>query len=119
MPTVTFVNEKKSVEVPPGSNLRREAIKAGIQLYPVPHNYVNCMGFGLCTSCRVMVKKGLENCSNQGLFEKVSMTMHPLTFFARIGNESNLRLACQMQVNGDVEVQTQPEMNWHGEKFWS
>lgn len=120
MPTVTFVNEKKSIEVPAGANLRREAIKAGVQLYPVPHNYVNCMGFGLCTSCKVIVKKGLENCSNQGLYEKFTMlTLNPLTFFARIGNEKTLRLACQMQVNGDIEVQTQPPLNWHGENFWS
>lgn len=119
MPTVTFVNEKKSIEVPAGANLRREAIKAGIQLYPVPHNYVNCMGFGVCTSCKVMVKKGLENVSRQAAYEKVTMMAHPLTFFARLGNESNLRLACQMTVNGDVEVQTQPPMNWHGENFWS
>ncbi|MBM3203313.1 (2Fe-2S)-binding protein [Candidatus Woesearchaeota archaeon] len=119
MPTITFVNEKKSVEVPAGANLRREAIKAGVQLYPFPHNYANCLGMGLCTSCRVIVKKGLENCTNQSLYEKVSMVANPLTFFARLGNESNLRLACQMSVNGDVEVQTQPPMNWHGENFWS
>ena len=119
MPTVTFVNEKKSIEVPAGANLRREAIKAGIQLYPTPHNYLNCRGLGLCTSCRVMVKKGLENCSSQGVYEKATMIMHPLTFFARIGNEKPLRLACQMRINGDVEVQTQPPMNWHGENYWS
>ena len=119
MPTVTFVNEKKSIEVPAGANLRREDIKAGVQLYPTPHNYVNCMGFGLCTSCKVIVKKGLENVSNQGMFEKVAMIAHPLTFFARLGNETNLRLACQMTIKGDVEVQTQPPMNWHGENYWS
>ena len=119
LPTVTFVTEKKSIEVPAGANLRREAIKAGVQLYPTPHNYVNCMGFGLCTSCKVMVKKGLENVSSQGVIEKVAMMAHPITFFARIGNETNLRLACQMTVNGDVEVQTQPPMNWHGENYWS
>lgn len=119
MPTITFVNEKKTVEVPAGSNLRKEAMKAGVQLYPFPHNYANCLGLGLCTSCRVMVKKGLENCSPQGGFEKISMITNPLTFFARLGNEKNLRLACQMQVNGDIEVQTQPPMNWHGENYWS
>ncbi len=119
MPTITFVNEKKTVEVPAGANLRKEALKAGVQLYPFPHNYANCLGLGLCTSCRVVVKKGLENCSKQGMFEKVSMVTNPLTFFARLGNEANLRLACQMQVNGDIEVQTRPPMNWHGENFWS
>ena len=122
MPTITFVNEKKTVEVPAGANLRREAIKAGVQLYPFPHNYLNCLGNGLCTSCRVIVKKGLENCSQQSTFEKLSMTINPLTpltFFARLGHEKDLRLACQMQVNGDIEVQTKPPMNWHGENYWS
>ena len=119
MPTVTFLNEKKTVEVPAGANLRKEAIKAGINLYPFPHNYVNCMGFGICTSCRVIVKKGLENVPQQELREKLAMIAHPLTFFARIGNETNLRLACQMRVNGNLEVQTQPPMNWHGENYWS
>ena len=119
MPTVTFASEKKTIEVPAGSNLRSEAIKAGVQLYPFPHNYVNCMGFGLCTSCRVVVKKGLENCSHQGLLEKAAMIAHPLTFFARLGHEKDLRLACQTQVNGDIEVQTQPPVNWHGENYWS
>ena len=119
MPTITFVAEKKTVEVPAGANLRTEAIKAGVQLYPFPHNYLNCMGFGACTSCRVIVKKGLENCTKQSAFEKVSMVAHPLTFFARLGHESDLRLACQTRVNGDIEVQTQPSMNLHGENFWS
>ena len=30
MPTVTFANEKKTIEVPAGANLRQEAIKAGL-----------------------------------------------------------------------------------------
>ena len=121
MPTITFVTEKKTVEVPAGANLRKEAIKAGVQLYPVPHNLplVNCMGLGLCNSCKVIVKKGLENCTKPSAFEKVSMLIHPLTFFARLGHETDLRLACQLRVNGDIEVQTQPPMNLHGENFWS
>ncbi|HEY4262779.1 MAG TPA: hypothetical protein VGM98_21650 [Schlesneria sp.] len=120
MPTITFVKEKKTVEVPVGANLRKEALKAGVQLYPFPHNYLNCMGFGMCHSCRVTIKKGVENVSPQGIFEKASMNIiNPLTFFARLGNEKTLRLACQMQVNGDVEVETKPPMNWHGENYWS
>lgn len=119
MPTITFVNEKKTVEVPTGANLRKEAIKAGVPLYPFPHNYLNCLGNGLCNSCKVIVKKGLENCTKPSAFEKVSMLIHPLTFFARLGHETDLRLACQLRVNGDIEVQTQPPMNLHGENFWS
>jgi ferredoxin len=35
-----------------------------------------------------------------------------------LGNEQQLRLACQAKVNGDVEVQTKPGLNWHGDRFW-
>ena len=122
MPTITFVNEKKTVEVPAGSNLRKEALKAGVQLYPFPHNMLNCMGFGLCASCKVIVKKGVEKASKPTLVEKFTMNalpLHPILFFARLGHEKDLRLACQMQVNEDIEVQTKPPMNWHGENFWS
>ena len=48
MPKITFVNEKKEIEVPAGANLREEAKKAGIQVYKGVHKYLNCFGFGLC-----------------------------------------------------------------------
>lgn len=118
MPTVTFVNEKKTIEVPAGSILRKEAIKAGIQLHPFPHNLFpcNCHGLGLCGTCRVIIKKGMENCSRPGLRERVPVS--PLYFFSRLGHEKDMRLACQLHVNGDIEVESQPPMNLHGEKFW-
>src|SRR5260370_32473405 len=49
MPKVTFVNdknEKQEIEVPAGSNLRTEARKAGIQLYPRIGKYMNRPGLG-------------------------------------------------------------------------
>lgn len=120
MPTVKFVNEKKSIEVPEGANLRREALKNGIELYSGPHKYLNCMGMGQCASCRVHVVKGQEHCNRPGLLEKLRLLLGPITFFARLGNEDKLRLACKTQVNGDCEVVTHPPINWHGEeKFWN
>ncbi len=56
MPKVVFVNEKKEIEVPAGSNLREEARKAGLQLYAGFSRYLNCLGHGLCGTCRVLVK---------------------------------------------------------------
>jgi hypothetical protein len=29
-----------------------------------------------------------------------------------------LRLSCQAKVYGDIEVETQPPLNLHGERFW-
>ncbi len=120
MPKVTFVNEKKTIEVPDGANLRKEALKAGIPLYPGVHEnwWANCHGLGTCASCRVQITKGIENVNNQGFMEKMRLIAGPITFFARLGHEQDLRLACKTNVHGDIEVQTQPAVNWHGEKFW-
>jgi len=37
MPTITFANEKKEIQVPEGANLRKEALSAGVALYPGLH----------------------------------------------------------------------------------
>jgi len=118
MPKVNFVKEKKTIEVTDGANLRKEAMKSGVELYPGLHRTFNCHGLGQCASCRVQVKKGCDNISKQGLFEKLRLLCGPLTFFARVGHEKDLRLACRTRVHGDIDVETQPELNWHGEKFW-
>ncbi len=118
MPKVVFVNEKKEIEVPAGSNLRDEARKAGLQLYAGFSRYLNCLGHGLCGTCRVLVKKGMENLSPKGTVERISLAAHPITMLARIGHEDEMRLACQVQVNGDCTVETQPPFNWSGENFW-
>jgi ferredoxin len=118
MPTIKFINEKKTVEVPEGANLRKAALRENIPLYKAPSTVLNCHGFGHCGSCRVLIKKGRENVSRQGWFEKLRLIVGPLTFFYRLGRENELRLACRTRVYGDVEVETRPSMNLHGEKFW-
>ena len=60
MPKVVFVNEKKEIEVPPGSNLRTEARQAGIEVHGTVERFLNCLGHGICGTCRVVVKKGTE-----------------------------------------------------------
>lgn len=119
MPTIKFVKEKKSVEVPEGANIRKEAQKNGVEIYSGIHTVLNCHGLGTCASCQVHVKKGAENVSKQGWFERMRLLLGPLTFFARLGREDELRLACQTKVNGDCEIETSPEMNWHGDKYWA
>jgi ferredoxin len=118
MPKITFVNEKKEIDVPAGSNLRDEARKAGIELHPWIFKYpgLNCMGHGLCATCRVLVKKGMDSLSKQGIVEKISLnTIHA---FESIGYEDEMRLACQCTVSGDCTVETKPPMNFSGETFW-
>jgi hypothetical protein len=57
----------------------------------------------------------MDNTSPMGLIEKARLNMS----MAYIGNEDKMRLACQTEVNGDIEVTTTPAMNWFGENFFS
>src|SRR6516164_4223532 len=71
MPKVVFIKgkDKTEVEIPEGAVLRDAAIKAGIQVNYFPlelgngfvGRYLNCHGFGHCGTCKVLVKKGMEN----------------------------------------------------------
>ena len=114
MPKVRFVNEKREIEVPEGANLRQEAMKAGVNLYPLLYKWTNCRGHGLCASCRVLIRKGTENVQPMGGFEKCRLALS----MVYIGNEDKMRLACKCQVQGDLEVETKPPMNLFGDKFW-
>lgn len=114
MSKVSIVNEKKEIEVPQGTNLRTEAMKAGIQVYKGLDRYLNCRGLGLCGTCRVLVKKGMENLSPKGLKERFKLG----TMLSAIGHEQEMRLSCQVQVNGDCSIVTTPDFNWGGDNFW-
>lgn len=115
MPTITFANEKKEIQVPDGANLRRETLQAGVALYPGIHKIANCHGLGTCGSCRVLVTKGMENTSSMGVFEKARLAMS----LAYIGNEETMRLSCQTRVHGDITVTTCPKANLYGDNFFS
>jgi 2Fe-2S ferredoxin len=118
MPKVTIVNEKKEIEVPAGGNLRKEARAAGVEVHGTVESYLNCRGNGLCGTCRVFVKKGMENLSPKTTMEKINFAAHPMSMLASIGHEDEIRLACQVQVNGDCAIETHPPFNWSGENFW-
>jgi ferredoxin len=114
MPKVTIANEKREIEVPAGANLRTALRAAGIQVYAGKDRYLNCRGLGLCGTCRVLVKKGMENLSTKRLQERVRLGVS----LASIGHENEMRLACQVEVKGDCTVDTQPAFNTSGENFW-
>jgi ferredoxin len=118
MPKVVIANEKKEIEVPEGSNLRQELMKAGVPVYGTLETYLNCRGLGLCGTCKVLVKKGMENLNPKTVMEKFNFTFHPLTMMASIGHEDEMRLSCQVEVRGDCTIETRPPLNLSGETFW-
>jgi len=129
MPIVKFIKEKKEIEVAEGANLRKEALNAGVNLYQgingygaSINRYANCMGMGMCGTCRVAIKKGQENTNEMTFVEGIRLKKFPSHdpgCFAYIGNDKEMRLACCCEVNGDIEVETGPEFNWFGENFFS
>ena len=120
MPKVKFVNEKVTVEASEGEDLRSIARRNGVQIYSGPHKILNCMGFGQCCSCNVVIATGKENVTKKGMRERLWKWLNPLLFLKIFSNPAKeVRLACQTRIKGDVEVETHPAINWHGEKFWN
>jgi ferredoxin len=130
MPLVKFVREKKEVEVPEGAVLRTEAIKAGINLNcgvngmgANINRYVNCLGKGMCGTCRVLITKGMENTNHMTRREKLRFKTpiipDPIPALAYVGHEDTMRLACMTKVYGDIEVESCPEVNLFGDNFFS
>jgi ferredoxin len=71
----------------------------------------------------VLIKKGMENTNPMTLREKIRFKV-PLpdpvpVCLAFIGHEDTMRLACMTQVNGDIEVESNPEVDLFGENFFS
>ncbi|MCA9120415.1 MAG: (2Fe-2S)-binding protein [Planctomycetaceae bacterium] len=131
MPIVKFTKENKEIEVPAGSYLREEAVKAGINLNCGVNGYgasvnkhLNCHGFGMCGTCRVLITSGIQNTNQltkreQLRFKTPGFPPDPIPCLAYIGHEDNMRLACMTQINGDIEVESSPEVNLFGENFFS
>src|SRR5438094_1321968 len=107
MPKINILNEKREIEVPAGSNLREELQKAGVEVYQGLTKYLNCFGHGTCGTCKVLVKKGMENVGPKGTMEKMTL----FRMMSAIGLEKEIRLCCQCIVNGDCAVETRPGMN--------
>ncbi len=116
MPTVTFLREGKEIQVEKGANLRQAAMDAGISVYQGPAKLFNCLGNGLCGTCLVYVTEGQENQADMGFLESMHLKTHPITLLHRMGHEQEARLSCQMEVQEDIVVDTEPELNLYGEE---
>jgi ferredoxin len=120
MPKLTITNEKMEIEVAAGANLREEAMKAGAEVYAGINRYVNCFGHGSCGTCKVIVKKGMENLSPKTTLEKLTLWR----MLSNIGHENEARLSCQCQVTGDCTIELRPavplspEPDAKGKFFW-
>jgi ferredoxin len=95
VPKVCFVNENITVDVPAGTRLREVALAQGIPLYRGMWTHVNCLGNGICGRCRLWVLSTKPQRPN--MRERVHRTIR-----------GNMRLACQVSVEEDLQVRTKP-----------
>jgi len=84
---VTFLPDRKEVEVEEGVTLFEAAEKAGVYLNSL------CGGEGVCGKCRVQVTKGRAKADNRSL-----------AFLSREEVQNGYVLACQTRVEDDLEV---------------
>ena len=93
MPVIQFQGQQIECDV--GANLRDVLNDFGIS----PHNgaarFVNCRGFGTCGTCAVRIAGEVTSRTRVETW-RLSFPPHQA--------DSNLRLACQVQVQGDLEV---------------
>ena len=98
MPKVTFLNETTTVEAKKGQTIKEVATEHGIPLHRGLWTWLNCRSHGLCGSCEVWVTELAPNATSaKGLRERLRGKV-----------KGKVRLACQAQVLGDVEVRTLP-----------
>ena len=90
MPKITCFPDNKVIEVRPSKTLLENLLNEDI-----PHTHA-CGGEGNCSTCRVMILEGIENCSN---------ATHLETALAeRLDFPFHVRLACQTKITGNVTV---------------
>lgn len=93
MPKVTAQGKTLYCEL--GANLRQVLRQNGIALHNPPSDRINCRGLGTCGTCAVQVE---GNVSAANWRDRTRRSLPPHTA------ERDLRLACQTQVLGDLQV---------------
>jgi len=106
LPVVKFEREGRSIEVPKGANLRKVALKAGINVYKGINQFLNCQGHGLCGTCRVEIIQGDKNVNSKTPKEEWVLRGK---FLIAHKVKPNLRLSCQVKVEDDIVVLTMPD----------
>lgn len=93
MHTIHFAGE--AVECLDGSNLRTVLLRARLPLYNGAARALHCRGFGTCGTCAVRIEGAVSD-PTPAEKRRLALPPHDLA--------SGLRLACQVSVQGDLNV---------------
>jgi ferredoxin len=105
MPTITVLNEGKTIEAAAGANLRKVLLQNGVAVYHGKDKFLNCLGNGLCGTCRVEVVDGKGAPPMTPLEEAALIGLVP--FYARL-IPKNTRLACRIALANDIQIRSAP-----------
>jgi adenylate cyclase len=90
MPTIRFLPDDVEVQAQSGETVLDASLHAGIA-----HAHA-CGGHARCSTCRVEVTEGIDECAPRTIAEQVLAD--------RLGFAAHLRLACQTIANADLTV---------------
>jgi ferredoxin len=111
MPAIHFENEHKSLDVLPGTNLRKAALKSGIHLYKPLHRvfHLNLDLGPVKFPCGADI---VEVVDGKGVSPRTPEEEAVISgrWILKRKVAPNLRLACQVKVNSDVIVRTMPKL---------
>ena len=108
MPVLTLINEGKTIDASEGENLRKILLKNGVSPYVGKDKLLNCLGNGLCGTCRVEVVDGKGAPAMTPIEELALVGMTPV--YAR-QIPKNVRLSCRINVTKDMSIKTYPQIS--------
>jgi ferredoxin len=93
MPTVSA--QGKTFQCEQGANLRKVLLANGVDVYTGQATVINCRGLGTCGTCAVQVEGEVSEVNWKDRTRRSLPPHNP---------NRDLRLSCQTQVLGDVQV---------------
>ncbi|MCI0695214.1 adenylate/guanylate cyclase domain-containing protein [candidate division KSB1 bacterium] len=90
MPRIYYLPDEREVETEAAESILQASLRAGI-----PHAHA-CGGKARCSTCRVLILEGLENCNPRSPKEK--------KLAERLHFGPEIRLACQTRITGNVKL---------------
>ena len=87
---IHLIKEQQEINCPENSNILKATLAAGI------NHFHACGGQAKCSTCRVSIMEGIENCIPRN--EAEQQMANKLNF------PPEIRLACQTTINGDISI---------------
>ena len=105
MPAIEFKEANVSTTAEEGMDIRKIAHKNKVSVYGGPNKLLNCRGFGLCGTDRIIVAP--------------KDSVSPMTWKEKLhcDEKSGVRLACQTRLLADATISIAPALEY-GEEMW-